>query len=796
MMNYPVIKIAIAFITGILLNQIIPFNFTLQLFLFFTLVIVIFVFIMIKKRLNTPFITLFLYLLIIQCGSFSAELQNKKAYFIPDKFIKEDNFTIYGRIEDINLIREKEVSYTVNVDSFLINKELFSLQVNVLAKFRNNDTVLLKQFYSSIYPGYYLKQQGRYMKGRETRNPGEFDYNKYLRSQGISGILTSNYEDEISVLNYEPDKFKSYIFEIRKAIDYQITSLHEEKTAALLRGLILADRSGIDYDVKEEFLNSGVMHILAVSGLHTGYIALIFLLLFGRFNLTLRTVLTAAGLISFLLISGIPVSVFRAVTMAVVFLFALLSGRTSNIFNSLSLAAIIILIADPYEIYNPGFQLSFSAVISIGFIYPFMRDKINVRFTKIPFVKYILLFIAASLAAQAGTLPLTIFYFGKLSVIALAANLVIIPLIGFIIGTAVVTLMFSFMAPFISIYYAAANDLLSNILFTTIHYAGTWKYSFIGINHLSAYGVIIFYLLLVILFFAVLKIELFRRKIVFAVIIILNIITLTSLDNQKLMPNGLFSFLMIDVGQGDSFLMKFPDGITFLIDAGEVNKYFDTGERVIMPLLNHLDIDKVDYAFISHLDIDHYGGMISMVNSGRIKHLYIPPVNFTSTGQRLEKYLREKSQSFSYYHNEVFTFGNVKLYSLYNEDAVSSLSSNENSGLLKVVYGNNSFLFTGDVYKSGESYYINKYGSFLKSDVLKVAHHGSNSSSSQEFINFVDQDFALISAGYKNRFKHPAPEVIERLNLQGTKILRTDLNGAVLLYCDGNKVYEIDWKNN
>jgi competence protein ComEC len=249
--------------------------------------------------------------------------------------------------------------------------------------------------------------------------------------------------------------------------------------------------------------------------------------------------------------------------------------------------------------------------------------------------------------------------------------------------------------------------------------------------------------------------------------------------------------MMIDVGQGDAFLIKSPGGKIILVDAGQADQIFDRGERTILPLLDELNIDQIDYAFISHLDLDHYGGIISLIHKGRIGHLLKAPPDKTEADGKLEKFLKDRGQSFSYYYKGIMKVDELRIYIL--NDGNISLMGNDGSGVLRMLYGNISILFTGDIHQAGERYYINSYGKFLSSDVLKVSHHGSKSSTSGEFIKFVNPDFALISAGYKNRFGHPSEEVLTRLTSAGCRIYRTDLNRAVLLRSDGYEIRQVSW---
>jgi competence protein ComEC len=280
-------------------------------------------------------------------------------------------------------------------------------------------------------------------------------------------------------------------------------------------------------------------------------------------------------------------------------------------------------------------------------------------------------------------------------------------------------------------------------------------------------------------------------------LLIFNIFIYSSLDDEELLPDHVLSVFMIDIGQGDSFLIKFPNGETALVDAGNTNFYFDNGERVIIPLLNYFNIEKIDYAFISHIDSDHYAGFVSLVLNGKIKTVYKPMKDTSlSKDTRFEKFLNDFNISIVYYSTEILTIGDVNLYILNYDKFINStiLKTNNRSGVIKLSYGKNSFLFTGDLEKSAEREYAKKYKYFLDSDVLKVSHHGSKTSTSKEFLNFVTPEISLISTGIINSFGHPASEVLIRLNSFKSEVLRTDLDKAALLRSDGNKIEIVNWK--
>ncbi|MFA7421691.1 MAG: MBL fold metallo-hydrolase, partial [Melioribacteraceae bacterium] len=201
--------------------------------------------------------------------------------------------------------------------------------------------------------------------------------------------------------------------------------------------------------------------------------------------------------------------------------------------------------------------------------------------------------------------------------------------------------------------------------------------------------------------------------------------------------------------------------------------------------------------FISHIDSDHYMGSLSLIKEGRIGKIYKPKLDSAKSNDlNFEKILLRNRIPVNYYSQRAIKIGNSKVYLLNNSDGtISSETSNDASGVMKIVYGNNSILFTGDAGVKVEKNYIRKYGRLLRSDVLKIAHHGSRTSSSMKFLECVAPRYALISAGVKNKFRHPSKEILARLKQLNVKILRTDSAGANLVVFDGYQINEVKWRN-
>jgi competence protein ComEC len=412
------------------------------------------------------------------------------------------------------------------------------------------------------------------------------------------------------------------------------------------------------------------------------------------------------------------------------------------------------------------------------------------------FIKYIFLFWGVSLSAQIGTLPFTLLYFNKYSIISLLTNLIVIPGIGFIIAAAIVTLLFSAVIPFIAVYIAAANDLFTQFTLTLIKFSGDLSFSHVSITNYSLVDLVVFYLMLILLLFFLPRFITLKSKLILIVLAAANTFLFSSMDDFELLPDNVLSVLMIDVGQGDSFLIKFPNGKTALVDAGNTTFTYDNGDRVIIPLLNYLGIKNIDYGIVSHIDTDHYGGFVALILEGMIGEIFKPGIDTTlSKDRRFEEFINERGIPINYFREEKMEIGNAVLYFLYDDEIkyMSGKSTNDRSGIFKLVYGETSFLFTGDVEKNVEKFYANKYRHFLDSDVLKVGHHGSKTSSTYEFLNFVSPELSLISAGFKNKFGHPVSEVIQRLEAEGSTIYRSDLQKAILLRSDGQEIKLISW---
>lgn len=648
----------------------------------------------------------------------------------------------------------------------------------------------------SASPGDTLYIRTDILPVKKSTNPGEYDRRESYRRKNIVGRININSVDSIIVTGnnnfFNPHKI---LWGVRKDLMDKSVRLFGKGSIynALADALILGERNNIDDSTEELFRNGGIIHLLAVSGLHTGYIILIFYLLAARGGLKLRLLFSIIGIILFILISGGSVSVIRAGIMAIVFMIAILTGRDRNGFNSLAAAFLFILLVNPYELFEAGFQLSFIAVtgilISIRFLNRYYEKKLITGFKR-----KTITFLTVNLSAWIFTLPIVLFHFGGFTYSGLLNNIVAIPLTGIILFAIILTIFTSYLSITIAVFVASGAMFFIDILMSFITISNRFFGEIIYLP-ITIYWIFVFFILL---FFSIYIISRRKSKIKKVTIVVLVIFTFLVWEKdlrKEYIDRSLFNIIMIDVGQGDAYLILTPENEAILIDAGNY-LYPDRGKYVITPLLNKLGIDKLDYLFVSHLDADHAGGTISVTDNIRTDKMYIPdnsPDNYKYNKfiSHFEKYFED----LYIYNPKIIKLTNSRIYILRDslQNNYRFISENDRSGVFKFCYGDFEVLFTGDAGLLVEEKLISKYSDFLRSDILKVSHHGSKFGTSAEFVGVVKPQAALISAGLNNRYGHPADNVLRNLSDFNVQIFRTDHDGYCILTSDGISFSRYIW---
>lgn len=793
--KFPLIKFVILFALGLIIQRYGWFSNLNLIILFSAALLFTFLSYIFFKESKIILLITSSFLIII-CGASFYNIRNNENLSYPFKEKYIDHILIKAEVAEINLPRENKLTLFIESEKYYKGTEIHELNEKIICNLYYENKAIAK-IIDRLKPGNKVMIAGTLREPAGERNPGDFNYRDYLLEQGITAQLSSSNPDDFVIVDSHANPFGNLVYSARINIDKALHSLYNFQTAGLLRGLLLADRSLIDYSIRENFINAGVIHVLAVSGLHVGYIVMIYFLLLGRFNVILKYILTIIGLFFFVLITGAPPSVLRASIMASVILISLLANRTHNNFNALALAAFIILLINPKELFNPGFQLSFSAVLSIFIIMPAFQKFINSK-TKNKYVRYILLFMAVSLAAQIGTIPFTVYYFEKLSIVSLFANLFVIPLIGVVVGIGLLTLFLYVISFWLASIFAIVNMLAVKLLFWVVRSLGSQDFSHFYLPNFSVYDALVFYFALLILLLFHKRFTNLKAKIILYVLLIASSALFFRMDNKQLMSDGKLSVLNIDLGNNESVLVKFPNGRTALINAGGRTVDFDQGERNIIPILKRNGISKVDYLFLTSLFPRNNLGIISLIENGFVSKIYKPKVYGKDLFDRyLESYLDDVNVDYKYYSKEKININGAIIYPIpsENQNEIAYYNIFNKSVPIKIVYGNTAFLFTGCLEERGERLVVQGFNNFLHSDVLKVANNGSNIGTSKGFLSYVRPQYAVIDVQTGNWFGYPSKEVVERLNLSGCKTITTENNGAVLFVSDGNSIDQINWKN-
>ena len=703
---------------------------------------------------------------------------------------------LIGVLSSAQEIQHNRIRWILKSEYILSQDSILPVRAKLLVS--SKDTTLRAQTGQRVFiRGYLSKPPGK-------RNPGGFDYRSYLARQNISAIFYPKKGDPVRVLssNHVGLFRTDLVASLRNNFSRQITHhLGQTEEAFLLKGLLLGQRGQIDREIQQRFARTGVIHVLAVSGLHVGFILLLLLGFFSILRLPEipRTILVILALIFYASLTGGKPPVVRASLMATIILLGYLLQRRSNVVNSLAVAALILLMVNPFMLFDAGFQLSFLAVLGIVLFYNrlmnFFQFSPQNGFQRFLKMKLLPLLIV-SFAAQLGTLPLTLYYFHRLPTYALLANLVVVPLVFVIVALGFALITLGPLLPFLGSLLAwPVKTLLTFLIQFVTLFSGLPGSAIESFGHLSLWYLMAYFILLGIIWYA----ENPRRVRQLALSMILLLVIWYSADTlSHLQPTVKVTFL--DVGQGDGSVVEFPDGHFLTIDTGPRTESFDSGERIVFPFLRYEGCHRLDAIMISHHHEDHVGGAPFLLAHLPVKAVWDNGDSLDNAIYRLYRNdirqrqipIRAVSAGFhtlNWHGASIWIFYPLK--TSHKAGIIdSSDSANNHSIVAKIRFGNRSFLFTGDIERQVEDKLI-QYGNLLKSDVLKVPHHGSKTSSTLEFLQSVHPHYAVISVGAHNHFNQPSREVLERLKKLNILTLRTDKKGAITFKTDGQTLKKL-----
>ncbi len=625
-------------------------------------------------------------------------------------------------------------------------------------------------------------------------NFGEFNYREYLARQKIFVTDSININQIDLISRNEQLGLAYFLSYMRNKIENNIDNLFDYPHNTLIKAIITGNRRDIPSEWELIFQDAGIMHILAISGLHVGVIAaalfFIFRLapIFGR-RKNLCYIFIIIFLLGYAAIAGFRPSANRATLMFSTMLIAGYANRPYHLCNSLYLAALILLFYQPLLLFDAGFLLSFTVTFFIILLGPIIEEKLNF----LPF--YISQPLAVSGAAWLGVAPLSAYFFYKISYISLLSNLIIVPLVSVILVLGIISVSFSFIFIPCAGIFVIINRVFIRLLICATRLFASLPFAFQYVAQPKMLQILFYYFFIILLSFTLaywVKINIKKKRILFWIIVASLVLFLII---PPIFSSNTLSVHFINVGQGDSILIQTPCKKNILIDGGGTPfSDFDIGKKVVIPYLRRLGIGYIDLMVLTHPDLDHLEGLIPV-----LKEMKVKMVIDNGTETHCDTYkeflsLVKKDDDISYYKAGVGD--TIRLASDLKIIVLNSLNPfvygnesnfNNHSIVLKLLYKNTSFLFTGDIEERAETSLLD-WDNLLKSDILKVAHHGSITSSTKYFVEKIQPKIAVISVGLNN-FNHPHQDILERLDCCCQRVYRTDYNGTILISSNGQNYY-------
>lgn len=640
---------------------------------------------------------------------------------------------------------------------------------------RNNKKILINikmsQDIPSIKYGDSLYIEGEFKQPEEARNYKGYNYKQYLKTKKIIGTV------ELEKVKILKSSNGSFIHNIQKYIRDTINGTLTDEEGNLLLAILLGDKDKLSEDIQESFKTSNLSHMLAVSGAHVSYIilGLTYVLqnsIIGKKN---GKIVCIIFLLAFMAITNFTPSVTRACIMAILTLFSSIIYRKSDVYTNISVAALITLIFNPYSLLDLGFQLSYGGTIGIIiFIKRIQEKKSNSKV-----INYIKQMALVSIYANIIIIPIMMYHFNTVSFTFIISNIMASPILGIIVITGFLFIIASitvkpltrliaiFIKPILSILIKI-SQICSKLPFSNILVVTPYMF-----NVISYYAIILY---------CIKSKKNNKCKIIICLLIVLILINfIIYIFPQKL------RIFFIDVGQGDSTLIITSDKKTVLIDGGGSDS-FDVGEKVLLPYLLDRRILKIDYVLISHFDTDHCGGIFTIMEKVKVKNIIISEqAEHSENYERFKKLMiHKKIRLIEVKKGDKIKIGRYSEFKILfpTSRLLSENPLNNNSIVAQFNYNNFKMLFTGDIEKLAEQQILKTEKAEIRADILKVAHHGSKTSSIPEFIKAVRPKIALIGVGKNNTFGHPNQQTIKNLENIKCRIYRTDLQGEIIIKID------------
>lgn len=704
--------------------------------------------------------------------------------------LRDEEIRLFGKVLEQPDVKDDRVRLIVSSDSLHNSQKNYRISGNIQVtvyknKYREDVT-------RQINYGDLIDLTGKLENLPHQRNPGEFDYGEYLKLQGIDAAFTGFGFENIKVTgNSDLSFYKAYIiYPVKNYSIGIIDKLIGGEEGEFLKGLVLGERSNISKETKEEFVNAGVSHIIAVSGLNVAYVLIIIaaILLPLPLKRPVKICAMILCLIFYMNLTGNTPSIIRATVMASVFLLSQIFERKTISYNIIAFSALVILLINPLQLLDAGFILSYSAILSIVYFYPKLNkltassglynllSKDNIPHKSL---RAVITLVIGTLAAQIGTIPITALMFNKISVVSLFTNIIAIPLANIALAIGFIVILASLFSAWLAGLFAASASFLLHWLLVFIEFSAKPDFSFI-----ETYGVdlllIVFYYLVIFILFTSKKGNILPRLAI-SLLLILNFFALKSLMDK----NDKLTLTYLDAGNSSSCLISSPGSENILVNTGTSSVKYTSAERNIIPYLKSRGVKEIDLLLITSLNKDEFRNLIYFVNNFTVRKILVPlyykPVFDDSAFSS-----KFKGQNIEFVQNPGIypSSDDLRIYVVYKFDILSSPSL-----MVHILYGDELFTFSDAKDITEETY----YGMFMPKQttrILKVPASGSfNFTSPEALIQSNPENVVISSVRSKKRLNSDI--FSETLRKIGINVLNVGESGAVIFETDGKKTERV-----
>lgn len=716
--------------------------------------------------------------------------------------LKENTVIVQGKIYKI-----ENTALGTNIYLKGLEVENGEKSVSVKRIFVNTEKI------PNVKIGNIIKVRGKLRQFEEAANKGNFDSRKYYLSLGFYGKIEAG---TIEIINSDYSGIRQGLYELRMEIIERLEKLCSDNNGifsiinnknGIIGAIILGDKTDLDSDIKELYSVSGIAHILAISGLHISFIGMaIYRLLRRRFRFLFSAAVSIPVVLSFGIMSGFGISTIRAIIMFILKIIGEVLGRKYDAITAISLAGLVLLVQNPFVVCNSGFQMSFGAIIAIVLILPIVEEILNTD-------NKIIKVISANFTISLVMNPILAWNYYELPTFSFLLNIVVVPLMSVVIVSSIAgifcsCIMFGFGK--VVIFPGCGILELYTFLCNIINKSSVAS---IVVGQPKVTIIIVYYAILLVVLFGLKNIRtkytraekerniikketglvlekkakkerrIKGQNVKLRLACIVGFLLLNCLIYY--IPNQGFYITFINVGQGDGILIHGDNGTKVMVDGGSTSEK-QVAKNCIVPYLKAEGIGTIDYSIITHTDKDHISGILEILENNnsnriRIKNLVMPDINMKDDtyNELIEKAKLKKINVLYIKKGDTLSLGKTKIKCIYPETTTTASDKNDYCTVLSVKNKTSKILLTGDISKEIEE----KIKDDIEENytVLKVAHHGSNYSSSEKFLKKVNPKYSIISVGKNNSYGHPGNETMERLRKQGGVIYRTDEKGGITI---------------